>query len=74
MAHLSHSEALPGFGGRNHGQGPGGRTAKEIKGSVKQVVGKAFGDAKLQSEGEADKIEGKVQNAIGGLKDTLKGK
>jgi uncharacterized protein YjbJ (UPF0337 family) len=26
------------------------------------------------SEGKADKIEGKVQNAIGGLKDTLKGK
>jgi uncharacterized protein YjbJ (UPF0337 family) len=41
---------------------------------VKQVVGKAVGDAKLESEGNADKIEGKVQNAISGLKDTLKGK
>jgi uncharacterized protein YjbJ (UPF0337 family) len=49
-------------------------SAKEIKGTVKQTVGKAVGDAKLESEGEADKIEGKVQNAIGGLKDTLKGK
>jgi uncharacterized protein YjbJ (UPF0337 family) len=49
-------------------------SAKEIKGAVKQVVGKAVGDAKLQSEGKADKIEGKVQNAIGGLKDALKGK
>jgi uncharacterized protein YjbJ (UPF0337 family) len=49
-------------------------SGKEIKGSVKQVVGKAVGDAKLESEGTADKIEGKVQNAIGGLKDTLKGK
>ncbi len=48
--------------------------AKEIKGTVKQVVGKAVGDAKLETEGKADKIEGKVQNAIGGLKDTLKGK
>ena len=48
--------------------------AKQIKGTVKQVVGKAVGDAKLESEGSADKIEGKVQNAIGGLKDTLKGK
>jgi uncharacterized protein YjbJ (UPF0337 family) len=49
-------------------------SAKEIKGNVKQAVGKAVGDAKLESEGKADKIEGKVQNAIGGLKDTLKGK
>jgi uncharacterized protein YjbJ (UPF0337 family) len=49
-------------------------SAKEIKGTVKQTVGKAVGDAKLESEGQADKIEGKVQNAIGGLKDTLKGK
>jgi len=49
-------------------------SAKQIKGEVKQVVGKAVGDAKLESEGKADKIEGKVQNAIGGLKDTLKGK
>ena len=49
-------------------------SAKEIKGTVKQTVGKAVGDAKLESEGNADKIEGKVQNAIGGLKDTLKGK
>jgi uncharacterized protein YjbJ (UPF0337 family) len=32
------------------------------------------GDAKLQSDGKADKVEGKVQNAIGGLKDALKGK
>jgi len=49
-------------------------SAKQIKGAVKQVVGKAVGDAKLESEGAADKIEGKVQNAVGGLKDTLKGK
>ena len=47
-------------------------SAKQVKGEVKQVVGKAVGDAKLESEGKADKIEGKVQNAIGGLKDTVK--
>jgi uncharacterized protein YjbJ (UPF0337 family) len=46
--------------------------AKEIKGAVKQTVGKAVGDAKLQSDGKADEIEGKVQNAIGGIKDALK--
>jgi uncharacterized protein YjbJ (UPF0337 family) len=49
-------------------------SAKQIKGVVKQVVGKAVGDTKLESEGKTDKIEGKVQNAIGGIKDTLKGK
>jgi uncharacterized protein YjbJ (UPF0337 family) len=49
-------------------------SAKEIKGTVKQVVGKAIGDSKLESDGVADKIEGKVQNAIGGIKDTLRGK
>jgi uncharacterized protein YjbJ (UPF0337 family) len=47
-------------------------SAKEIKGAVKQKIGKAAGDAKLESDGRADKVEGKVQNAIGGLKDTLK--
>jgi uncharacterized protein YjbJ (UPF0337 family) len=47
-------------------------SAKQVKGEVKQVVGKAIGDAKLESEGKADKIEGKVQNAVGGLKDTVK--
>jgi uncharacterized protein YjbJ (UPF0337 family) len=49
-------------------------SAKQIKGTVKQVAGKAVGDAKLEAEGNADKIEGQVQNAIGGVKDTLKGK
>jgi uncharacterized protein YjbJ (UPF0337 family) len=38
------------------------------------VVGKAVGETKLESEGNADKIEAKVQNVIGGFKDTLKGK
>jgi uncharacterized protein YjbJ (UPF0337 family) len=49
-------------------------SAKQVKGAVKQVVGKAVGDSKLVSEGKADKIEGKVQNAFGGFKDAVKGK
>ena len=48
--------------------------AKDIRGSVKEAIGKAVGDAKLQADGRADQVEGKVQNAVGGLKDTLKGK
>lgn len=47
-------------------------SAKEIKGAVKQTVGKAVGAVKLQSQGKAEKAEGKFQNAIGGVKDTLK--
>jgi uncharacterized protein YjbJ (UPF0337 family) len=46
--------------------------AKQIKGSIEATIGKAVGDAKLESDGKADKIAGKVQNAIGGLKDALK--
>jgi uncharacterized protein YjbJ (UPF0337 family) len=46
--------------------------AKQVKGSVKDATGKVLGDAKLQAEGKADKAEGKVQNAIGGLKDKAK--
>jgi uncharacterized protein YjbJ (UPF0337 family) len=46
--------------------------AKEAKGAVKETVGKALGDAKLTADGKADKVEGKVQNAVGGLKDVLK--
>jgi uncharacterized protein YjbJ (UPF0337 family) len=48
--------------------------AKVAKGKVKEAVGKAVGDTKLEAEGTADKIEGKVQNAVGGLKDAIKGK
>jgi uncharacterized protein YjbJ (UPF0337 family) len=49
-------------------------SAKVVKGKVKEAVGKAVGDAKLEAEGKADKAEGKVQNAVGGLKDAIKGK
>jgi uncharacterized protein YjbJ (UPF0337 family) len=47
-------------------------SAKEIKGAVKETIGKAMGDAKLQSDGRADKVEGKLQNALGGVKDAAR--
>jgi len=47
-------------------------SAKVVKGKAKVAIGKAIGDAKLQSKGEAEKIEGKVQNAVGGIKDTIR--
>jgi len=46
--------------------------ARSIKGSVKQAIGKVTGDAKLQSDGKAEQAEGKIQNAVGGLKDTVR--
>lgn len=48
-------------------------SAKVVKGKTKEALGKVVGDAKLEAEGKADKVEGKVQNAFGGLKDTLRG-
>ena len=32
----------------------------------------AIGDAKLEAEGEAEKVAGKVQNAVGSIKDTIR--
>jgi uncharacterized protein YjbJ (UPF0337 family) len=45
---------------------------KEAKGNIKEAAGKALGDEKLKREGQADQVEGKVQNTVGGIKDTLK--
>ena len=30
------------------------------------------GDSKMQTEGKADQAEGKIQNTIGGIKDSIK--
>jgi uncharacterized protein YjbJ (UPF0337 family) len=48
--------------------------AKQAKGKVKEIAGKFTGDSKLKGEGKTDQVAGKVQNAIGGIKDTLRGK
>ena len=46
--------------------------AKQAKGTVKQAAGKLLGDSKLVADGKSDKLEGKVQNAVGGLRDAIK--
>jgi uncharacterized protein YjbJ (UPF0337 family) len=43
--------------------------AKQVRGALKEVVGKATGDAILSGDGRADKLEGKMQSAMGGAKD-----
>ena len=49
-------------------------SAEQIKGTVKEAVGKVLGDKKMETEGTTDKAAGKVQNAVGGLKDAVRGK
>ena len=44
----------------------------QAKGKIKEGVGKATGDSKLQTEGKADQFTGKVQNTVGGLKDKIR--
>jgi uncharacterized protein YjbJ (UPF0337 family) len=41
---------------------------------VKEAAGKVLGDKKLETEGKTDKAAGKIQNAVGGLKDAMRGK
>lgn len=46
--------------------------ADQAKGAVKETVGKAIGDTKLQAEGTTDKLKGKVESAVGGAKDAVR--
>ena len=46
--------------------------AKNIAGKAKTTVGKATGDEKLKNEGRADQVKGKVQNVVGGVKDSMR--
>ena len=46
--------------------------AKTVAGNIKQAVGKAVGDQKTVADGKTDAAEGKVQNAVGGIKDTIR--
>jgi uncharacterized protein YjbJ (UPF0337 family) len=46
--------------------------AKNIGGKAKTAVGKATGDEKLKNEGRSDQVKGKVQNVVGGVKDSMR--
>jgi uncharacterized protein YjbJ (UPF0337 family) len=48
--------------------------AAQLKGAAKDAAGKLTGDVKLEAEGKTEKAAGKMQSAIGGLKDTFRGK
>jgi uncharacterized protein YjbJ (UPF0337 family) len=47
-------------------------SAEQAKGKIKEVAGKLTGDSKLEGEGKADQVAGKIQNTVGGIKDTVK--
>ena len=46
--------------------------AEQAKGKIKEVAGKVTGDNKTEAEGKADRVRGKVRNAVGGLKDAAR--
>ena len=46
--------------------------ARQVKGAVKETIGRVTGDAKTQAEGATEKAAGKVQNMVGGAKDTVR--
>ena len=48
-------------------------SAKQVKGAVKQAVGKAVGDAKLESEGKADKSRARFRTLSAASKTRSKG-
>jgi uncharacterized protein YjbJ (UPF0337 family) len=46
--------------------------AKTVSGNVKQAVGKMVGDQKMVADGKSEAVEGKIQNAVGGMKDSIR--
>jgi uncharacterized protein YjbJ (UPF0337 family) len=47
-------------------------TAEQVKGTIKEKAGQVTGDSKLEGEGKADKVAGKVRNTVGGIKDAAR--
>jgi uncharacterized protein YjbJ (UPF0337 family) len=47
-------------------------STNQLKGSIKQTAGNLTGDQKLQNEGMLDKAKGKIESAVGSVKDTFR--
>jgi uncharacterized protein YjbJ (UPF0337 family) len=39
--------------------------AKQVKGTIKEAIGKVTGDVKIEAEGVAEKAAGKLQSGVG---------
>lgn len=48
--------------------------ARQVKGSIRQAVGKITGNRATQMHGAAEKLTGKVQSKVGAAADTLRHK
>ena len=46
----------------------------KTKGAVKDAVGRATGNTRLQAEGKADKARGGLRTALGDIKDFFRGR
>jgi len=46
-------------------------TLHEVKGTVKQTIGKITNDPNLEADGSAEKNSGKVQNIVGKAEELL---
>ncbi len=46
--------------------------AKEATGAIKEAAGKVTGNERLEAEGAAEKIAGKIQKGVGDLKDAAR--
>jgi uncharacterized protein YjbJ (UPF0337 family) len=46
--------------------------AHQVKGAIKETIGRVTGDAKTQAEGAAEKASGKAQNIVGGARDAVR--
>ena len=47
-------------------------TAHDVKGTVKEKVGRAINDPNLEAKGSGEKVAGKVQKKIGEIEEVLK--
>ena len=47
-------------------------SAKQWSGSLKEKAGGFIGDEKMKREGQAEQTEGKLQNAVGSAKDSVR--
>lgn len=45
---------------------------EKLKGKVKEAVGKATGNERMQAEGKADQVSGQARKTVGEAKDTTR--
>ena len=46
--------------------------AKDIKGSIKEGVGKATGNDRMAAEGASERVAGQMQKGVGAMKDAAR--